>query len=191
MLVKTHHKNYTGSIRNFFFNLENHNIKIPIILKYSDNCKTKDEFIVNAAADLGSILIDGFGDGILLESSKLSNDFAVQTAFGILQACRLRFSKTEYIMCPSCGRTLFDIQEVAAKVKEKTGHLKNLKIAVMGCIVNGPGEMADADYGYIGSGNKKVNLYKKKDLVKKGLAEENAVDELIDLIKEFGDWVNP
>lgn len=189
-IAKTNNRNYTGSIRNFFFKLAENSILNPVILKYTDNSLIKDEFIVNSAADLGSILIDGFGDGILLESTELPNEFVIQTAFGILQACRLRFSKTDYIMCPSCGRTLFDIQKVAAKIKERTNHLKNLKIAVMGCIVNGPGEMADADYGYIGSGNNKVNLYKKKQLVKKGVPEENAVNELINLIKENGDWVN-
>jgi (E)-4-hydroxy-3-methylbut-2-enyl-diphosphate synthase len=111
------------------------------------------------------------------------------TAFGILQAARMRISKTEYISCPSCGRTLFDLQETTAKIRARTSHLKGVKIGIMGCIVNGPGEMADADYGYVGTGPGKITLYKEKEVVKKNVPEENAVDELIDLIKSHGDWV--
>jgi len=113
------------------------------------------------------------------------------TAFGILQATRTRISKTDYISCPSCGRTLFDLQETTAKIRNKTNHLKGLKIGIMGCIVNGPGEMADADYGYVGVGKGKINLYKEKTVVKKSISESEAVDELINLIKEYGDWVEP
>ena len=111
------------------------------------------------------------------------------TAFGILQASRTRISKTEYISCPSCGRTLFDLQETTAKIRAVTSHLKGLKIGIMGCIVNGPGEMADADYGYVGTGKGKITLYKEKTVVKKNISEDDALDELIGLIKEYGDWV--
>jgi (E)-4-hydroxy-3-methylbut-2-enyl-diphosphate synthase len=190
LIASTKNSNYTASLRRFFIQINENKIENPIILKYSNNSKTKDEFIINSAADLGSILIDGFGDGILLENCNFASNFVNQTAFGILQACRLRFSKTEYIMCPSCGRTLFDIQKVSAIIKQKTNHLKGLKIAVMGCIVNGPGEMADADYGYVGAGSGRVTLYKNKEVMKRSVLEENAVDELIELIKEFGDWKN-
>ena len=115
----------------------------------------------------------------------------MQTAFGILQATRTRISKTEYISCPSCGRTLFDLQETTAKIRTKTSHLKGLKIGIMGCIVNGPGEMADADYGYVGTGIGKITLYKEKEVVQRNIASAAAVDALIDLIKEHGDWIEP
>ena len=188
LIASTKNSNYTASLRNFFIQMIENKIENPVILKYSNQSTSKDEFIINSSADLGSIIIDGFGDGILIENSNFSSEFVNQTAFGILQACRLRFSKTEYIMCPSCGRTLFDIQKVSAIIKQKTNHLKGLKIAVMGCIVNGPGEMADADYGYVGAGSGRVTLYKNKEVMKRGVLEENAVEELINLIKEFGDW---
>ena len=122
-------------------------------------------------------------------SSCVSVQICNSTAFGILQATRTRISKTEYISCPSCGRTLFDLQETTAKVRERTDHLKGVKIAIMGCIVNGPGEMADADYGYVGSGKGKITLYRGQNIVKRTVAEENAVEELINLIKEDGKWV--
>ena len=111
------------------------------------------------------------------------------TSFGILQATRTRISKTEYISCPSCGRTLFDLQETTAKIRSKTNHLKGLKIGIMGCIVNGPGEMADADYGYVGVGKGKISLYKEREVVKKNITEEDALDELVELIKSYGDWI--
>ena len=119
----------------------------------------------------------------------VSTQVCNSTAFGILQATRSRISKTEYISCPSCGRTLFDLQETTQKIRERTDHLKGIKIGIMGCIVNGPGEMADADYGYVGTGVGKISLYKGKEVVKKNVTSETAVDELIDLIKEHGDWV--
>jgi (E)-4-hydroxy-3-methylbut-2-enyl-diphosphate synthase len=145
---------------------------------------------VYPATDIGGLLIDGFGDGIWLESNTVSKKIINSISFGILQASRTRISKTEYISCPSCGRTLFDLQETTARVREKTNHLKGLKIAIMGCIVNGPGEMADADYGYVGSGVGKITLYKGKEVVKRSINSEIAVDELINIIKENNDWVN-
>ena len=135
------------------------------------------------------MLIDGLGDGVWLESGS-DKGFVNQTAFGILQASRMRISKTEYISCPSCGRTLFDLQETTSKIREVTNHLKGVKIGIMGCIVNGPGEMADADYGYVGTGFGYISLYKGQNLVKRNIPTDRAVDALIDLIKEHGDWID-
>ena len=143
-----------------------------------------------SAADIGGLQIDGFGDGIWLRSDNELN-FINETAFGILQASRTRISKTEYISCPSCGRTLFDLQETTAMVRKKTDHLKGIKIGIMGCIVNGPGEMADAHYGYVGTGPGLISLYKGQTVVAKNIPSENAVDALIDLIRTNGDWVEP
>jgi (E)-4-hydroxy-3-methylbut-2-enyl-diphosphate synthase len=139
---------------------------------------------------LGSHLIDGMGDGVWLKSTNCgSRDFINKTLFGTLQASRTRISKTEYISCPSCGRTLFDLQETTQRIRKVTDHLKGVKIGIMGCIVNGPGEMADADYGYVGTGVGKITLYKGKEVVKRNIDSEFAVEALIDLIKENGDWV--
>jgi (E)-4-hydroxy-3-methylbut-2-enyl-diphosphate synthase len=165
-------------------------IKCPVIIKRNYDNLTEDKFLVYPATDIGGLLIDGFGDGIWLESNTVSKKIINSISFGILQASRTRISKTEYISCPSCGRTLFDLQETTARVREKTNHLKGLKIAIMGCIVNGPGEMADADYGYVGSGVGKITLYKGKEVVKRSINSEIAVDELINIIKENNDWVN-
>jgi (E)-4-hydroxy-3-methylbut-2-enyl-diphosphate synthase len=148
---------------------------------------------------MGGLLIDGFGDGVMLSSSELiENDpsFKFQKllndlSFGILQAARTRMSKTEYISCPSCGRTLFDLQETTAMIRKRTDHLKGVKIGIMGCIVNGPGEMADADYGYVGVGKDKIALYRGQEVVKKSVPSANAVDELIEIIKEDGNWLEP
>jgi (E)-4-hydroxy-3-methylbut-2-enyl-diphosphate synthase len=142
------------------------------------------------SAETGSLFIDGFGDGIWLNGPQPMINLNT-TSFGILQATRTRISKTEYISCPSCGRTLFDLQETTAKIRKVTSHLKGIKIGIMGCIVNGPGEMADADYGYVGSGPGKINLYKEKEVVKRNIPENEAVTALIDLIKEHNDWVEP
>lgn len=163
-------------------------IKSPIILSKNYNNISEKQFINFASTDIGGIFIDGFGNGIWLDSPDVRKKTIVSVSFGILQAARKRISKTEYISCPSCGRTLFDLQETTAKVREKTNHLKGLKIAVMGCIVNGPGEMADADYGYVGSGVGKISLYKGKEVIKKNIDSDSAVEELINLIKENGDW---
>ena len=165
-------------------------IKSPLILAKTYNNITEDKFINYASVDIGGIFVDGFGNGIWLESPTIDNKTIISVSFGILQAARKRISKTEYISCPSCGRTLFDLQETTAKVRERTNHLKGLKIAIMGCIVNGPGEMADADYGYVGSGVGKITLYKGKEVIKRNINTEGAVEELINLIKENGDWKN-
>jgi (E)-4-hydroxy-3-methylbut-2-enyl-diphosphate synthase len=145
-----------------------------------------------AATDMGALLIDGLGDGLFIAAENCGPDKAVnETAFNILQATRTRISKTEYISCPSCGRTLFDLQETTAKIRNRTNHLKGIKIAIMGCIVNGPGEMADADYGYVGSGPGRITLYKGKEVVKRNVPTPQAVDALIDLIKEDNNWIEP
>ena len=167
------------------------NIKCPVVIKKNYENISDEEFLVYPATDAGGLMIDGFGDGIWLESDAISKKVVNSISFGILQASRTRISKTEYISCPSCGRTLFDLQETTAKVREKTNHLKGLKIGIMGCIVNGPGEMADADYGYVGSGVGKITLYKGKEVVKRSIDSEVAVEELINLIKENNDWVEP
>lgn len=162
-------------------------MKNPIILKYTAKMEEEKEQLW-ASSQLGPSFIDGFGDGIFIDGS-LSNQSKTSLSFGILQATRCRISKTEYISCPSCGRTLFDLQETTAKIRKETEHLKGVKIGIMGCIVNGPGEMADADFGYVGSGPGKIHLYKEKEIMKKNVPTENAVDELISLIKEHGMWV--
>jgi (E)-4-hydroxy-3-methylbut-2-enyl-diphosphate synthase len=163
---------------------------MDILHKHYENISPK-EFIIYSAIDFGSKLLDGIGDGIWITSDTISNKTINSVSFGILQATRKRISKTEYISCPSCGRTLFDLQITTDKVRKKTNHLKGVKIAIMGCIVNGPGEMADADYGYVGSGPGKITLYKGKEIIKRNINSEIAVDELINLIKSNGDWVEP
>ena len=147
-----------------------------------------DEVVVEAAIELGTLLLDGFADGIEIQAPSLNADKLCELSLGILQATRLRFSKTEYIACPGCGRTLFDLQGTLARIKQATGHLTGLKIGVMGCIVNGPGEMADADYGYVGAAAGNVSLYKNKKCVIKNIPAEEALPQLIQLIKDNGDW---
>ena len=178
-----------AEMRRAFIELMNNDIKFPVIIKREYESITPDEFTVYAATDAGGLLVDGLGDGIWLSSENIDTKQINTNSFGILQATRVRISKTEYISCPSCGRTLFDLQETTARIRSVTNHLKGLKIAIMGCIVNGPGEMADADYGYVGSGPGKITLYKEKDVIKRNVDTETAVDELIGLIKEHGDWV--
>ena len=136
-------------------------------------------------------MLDGLGDGIWLDANSHELTLTNSLSFGILQATRTRITKTDYISCPSCGRTLFDLQEITGMIQSKTDHLKGVKIAIMGCIVNGPGEMADADFGYVGSGPDQITLYKGKEIVKRNLSASIAVDELIELIKEEGKWVDP
>jgi (E)-4-hydroxy-3-methylbut-2-enyl-diphosphate synthase len=144
-----------------------------------------------AATDMGALLVDGFGDGVWIDAPNMPAAVITSTAFGILQATRSRISKTEYISCPSCGRTLFDLQETTQMIRSRTSHLKGLKIGIMGCIVNGPGEMADADYGYVGSGPGKITLYRGKEVVKKNVNAVNALNELIGIIRGDGNWVEP
>lgn len=162
----------------------------PVILSTKIDSDDPETFQLWTSSDLGVSFIDGFGDGIWLHG-KQSIQLINSTSFGILQATRTRISKTEYISCPSCGRTLFDLQETTAKIRAKTSHLKGIKIGIMGCIVNGPGEMADADYGYVGTGPGKIHLYKEKEVVRKNIPEDEAVDALIELIREHGDWIAP
>ncbi|MBI4931384.1 MAG: (E)-4-hydroxy-3-methylbut-2-enyl-diphosphate synthase [Bacteroidetes bacterium] len=174
--------------RRMFFELANY--KIPVIIKRSYKDLSEDKFQLYSSTDLGGLLLDGFGDGIWIKQKNCASPQIINsTGFGILQATRTRISKTEYISCPSCGRTLFDLQETTGKIRARTSHLKGVKIGIMGCIVNGPGEMADADYGYVGTGVGKITLYKGKEVVKRNISSETAVDELISLIKEGGDWV--
>jgi len=185
--IDTEHSSIHDS-RSFFFRLAELQIDNPVILHYKINTYS-EHVLIQTAAETGAVLIDGFGDGIWIDSVNSKSYKDLQSlSFSILQGCRARISKTEYISCPSCGRTLFDLQSVTAQIKSKTNHLKNLKIGIMGCIVNGPGEMADADYGYVGTGKGKITLYKKKEIVKKNIPENSAVEELINLIKSNGDW---
>ncbi|MDD4489930.1 MAG: (E)-4-hydroxy-3-methylbut-2-enyl-diphosphate synthase [Paludibacter sp.] len=194
ILLSSDHANQVGEMRAFFHALLNNKVLNPVILcrKYMvDDLATLQ---IQAAADLGVLFLDGFGDGVFIEKDeeKSLKSIGVEqinaVAFGVLQACRVRVTKTEYISCPSCGRTMFNLQTVIARVKASTSHLKGLKIAIMGCIVNGPGEMADADYGYVGAGRGKVSLYKKKEILEKNINEDEAVDKLVELIKANGDW---
>jgi (E)-4-hydroxy-3-methylbut-2-enyl-diphosphate synthase len=188
LVIKTKYSNKTQLFRKIHIDLLQKKLDIPVILKVQNHSLDAETFQLYVSSDCGSLFIDGFGDGIWLTGNQ-PNTLINSTAFGILQATRTRISKTEYISCPSCGRTLFDLQETTAKIRERTSHLKGIKIGIMGCIVNGPGEMADADYGYVGTGPGKINLYKEKTVVRKNVAEAEAVQALIDLIKEHGDWV--
>ena len=166
------------------------NIKNPVILKGQYNWEDFEKTAIDASIDIGSLFLEGMGNGIWISSKKNKNKIN-ELSFLILQNTRTRIFKTDYISCPSCGRTKFDLQKTTSLVKESTNHLKGLKISVMGCIVNGPGEMADADYGYVGSGTGFISLYKGKELVKRNIPSKHAVDELIHLIKENGDWIEP
>jgi len=176
--------------RGFMIELMNRSILNPVIIKRSYSDLSNEEFLIHTAVDVGGLQIDGMGDGVWLELNG-NHSHINQTAFGILQASRTRISKTEYISCPSCGRTLFDLQETTAKIRKRTDHLKGIKIGIMGCIVNGPGEMADADYGYVGTGPGLISLYKGQEVVEKNIDASNAVDALIKLIASNGDWVEP
>jgi len=187
--------------RSFFFKLEELQLDAPVIIKRSytslDAAEPGSEALqaqnlqLYAATDMGALLVDGFGDGIWIDAPEVAIKTITSTAFGILQATRSRISKTEYISCPSCGRTLFDLQETTQMIRSRTSHLKGLKIGIMGCIVNGPGEMADADYGYVGAGPGKVTLYRGKEVVKKNVNTANALDELIEIIRGDGNWIEP
>ena len=185
VLLDTDHRNGVGEQRAFFHTLLNAGCKNPVISCRRYHEADLQSLQVKAACDLGVLFIDGFGDGILIENAgnAIPARDICSLAYGILQATRVRTTKTEYISCPGCGRTLFDLQRAVARVKEKTAHLAGLKIAVMGCIVNGPGEMADADYGYVGAGRGKVSLYKKKTCIERNIPEEEAVDKLLALIE--------
>ena len=190
LIVETLNTHAMAELRRLFVSLAELDISLPVIIQRAYSGITEQDFQLGASAETGALLLDGLGDGLWLKQTHSASTQVVNsTAFGILQATRTRISKTEYISCPSCGRTLFDLQETTQKIRERTDHLKGIKIGIMGCIVNGPGEMADADYGYVGVGVDKISLYKGKEVVKKNVPSNNAVDELIDLIKEHGDWV--
>ncbi len=190
VLLSTHHRNGVGSQRAAMHRLLISGCDVPVIL-HRDFRETDAEWLqLKSAADLGALLLDGFGDGLMLHNEGCEAAVPDRCMFGILQATRARISKTEYISCPSCGRTLYDLQTTIARIKEATSHLKGMKIRIMGCIVNGPGEMADADYGYVGAGRGQISLYKGKECVLRNIPEEEAVERLVQLIKENGDWVN-
>jgi (E)-4-hydroxy-3-methylbut-2-enyl-diphosphate synthase len=196
LCVHTDNAHAMPEMRRFFFELIENQVTTPVVLIRKYENLPESDFQLFSATDCGGLLIDGLGDGILLELPDLSDKSELlsvsksynSTAFGILQAARTRMSKTEYISCPSCGRTLFDLQETTAMIRKRTEHLKGVKIGIMGCIVNGPGEMADADYGYVGVGKDKISLYRGQEVIKKSVHSDNAVDELIELIKEDGVW---
>ncbi|NVK66415.1 MAG: (E)-4-hydroxy-3-methylbut-2-enyl-diphosphate synthase [Flavobacteriales bacterium] len=190
VVLETQYTNRTQLFRNIRLIFADNEIKNPVIICSEHVSNDADTFQLWTSSDLGSSFIDGFGDGIWLRGHA-STQLVNSTSFGILQATRTRISKTEYISCPSCGRTLFDLQETTAKIRARTSHLKGVKIGIMGCIVNGPGEMADADYGYVGTRPGKIHLYREKEVVRKNVDESEAVDALIDLIREHGDWVDP
>lgn len=187
-VLTTNYDNKTQLFRYIRTVFDHHEIKNPVVLKLEENTADLEEFQLFTSSDSGNQFIDGFGDGIWITGPHPTT-IINSLSFGILQATRTRISKTEYISCPSCGRTLFDLQETTAKIRSRTSHLKGIKIGIMGCIVNGPGEMADADYGYVGTGPGKIHLYKEKEIVRKNVPEEEAVDALIELIREHGDWV--
>ncbi|GHB34130.1 (E)-4-hydroxy-3-methylbut-2-enyl-diphosphate synthase [Mongoliitalea lutea] len=189
------------ALRRAFVSMMEAHLMTPVVVKVQYAIQPQDKTMLHAATDVGGLLIDGLGEGIFISADtyndveraekeaqiKLHNS----VSFGVLQAARTRMSKTEYISCPSCGRTLFDLQETTAMIRKRTDHLKGVKIGIMGCIVNGPGEMADADYGYVGSGKGKITLYKGKEVVKKSVPSEKAVDELIEIIRKDGMWIEP
>jgi (E)-4-hydroxy-3-methylbut-2-enyl-diphosphate synthase len=207
--LSSQNQNAMQSVRRMFVEFAALGISNPVILSTISKMNTPDEHLIHFATETGALLLDGMGDGIslgYLGEIKLDNpqtkgrtylpvkdiyQFTNNTAFSILQATRTRISKTEYISCPSCGRTLFDLQETTAKIRSVTNHLKGVKIAIMGCIVNGPGEMADADFGYVGSGPGKITLYRGKEVVKKSVDSDIAVEELIQLLKDSDAWVEP
>ena len=215
LCLSSTNKNAMQSVRRMYAEMMNREIKNPVINICDSNLQTADEHLIHYATETGALLLDGLGDGICLGITQKSYEllassfsqkkvsgrsysdnltieqFINNTSFGILQATRTRISKTEYISCPSCGRTLFDLQETTANIRSRTHHLKGVKIAIMGCIVNGPGEMADADFGYVGSGPGKITLYKGKEIVKRNVNSEQAVDELINLLMENDAWVEP
>ncbi len=196
LILNSQNEALMPDMRNSFLHLINRKIMNPVILRIHHTFKglndseLLDSWMLYSSTDTGSLFIDGFGDGLFYAPLNLNATRLNEIAFGILQAARVRISKTEYISCPSCGRTLFDLQETTALIRKRTDHLKGIKIAIMGCIVNGPGEMADADYGYVGSGPGKITLYRGKDIVKKSVKSEDAVDELIELIRGDGKWAN-
>lgn len=199
LVLETENQHGMASLRRFFMELMHQKIDFPVIISRNYHQAIEDNLYLFAATDVGGLLVDGLGDGLMLIHDRIQNAAENQSeiksvnqlAFGILQAARTRMSKTEYISCPSCGRTLFDLQETTAMIRKRTDHLKGVKIGIMGCIVNGPGEMADADYGYVGVGKDKIALYRGQNVVKKSVPASQAVDELIEIIREDGNWIEP
>jgi len=190
LLIDTYTDHGMAEQRRLFVELIENDCKVPVMIGRAYRDLKVDQLQIYSGTDMGGLLIDGLGDGVFIAAENCGSDKLVnETAFNILQATRTRISKTEYISCPSCGRTLFDLQETTAKIRARTSHLKGVKIGIMGCIVNGPGEMADADYGYVGSGPGRITLYKGREVVKKNVPTPQAVDELINLIKDGGDWI--
>ena len=192
LLLTSHHANPVGEIEAFIHRLWDNGCKAPVVVRMRYDDADEEDVQVKAGADFGALLLNGLVDGIGLDAPNLPNNAdAVAYSFGILQAARRRTTKTEYISCPSCGRTLYDLQHAVKEIKAATSHLKGLKIGIMGCIVNGPGEMADADYGYVGAAVGKVSLYKGKECVERNVPQDVALTHLIDLIKANGDWTEP
>ena len=190
VILSTHHANGLGAQRAFMHKLLSSGCDVPVILHREYHETDIESLQIKAAADMGAMILDGFCDGIFLNNTKGDALATDNCMFCILQATRARISKTEYISCPGCGRTLYNLQTTIARVKKATSHLKGLKIGIMGCIVNGPGEMADADYGYVGAGVGRISLYKGKECVQRNIPENEAVERLVELIKENGDWKN-
>lgn len=190
LIAQSNHPNRLGEQRALVHQLMNEGLQNPVIFFQHYATDEAEELQIKSAADMGALIFDGFCDGILLynDSAEVPSTTIEAAMFGILQAGRLRTSKTEYISCPGCGRTLYDLQSTIACIKEATAHLKGLKIGIMGCIVNGPGEMADADYGYVGAGRGRISLYRRRECVQKNIPEAEAVERLIELIKAGGDW---
>jgi (E)-4-hydroxy-3-methylbut-2-enyl-diphosphate synthase len=191
LVAETSNSHGMSELRRLFVELMLNRLQVPVVIFRKYQIADESTLQLHAATDAGGLLTDGLGDGVWISNTSAVGQQKMinQTSFGILQAARVRISKTEYISCPSCGRTLFDLQETTARIRKRTDHLKGLKIGIMGCIVNGPGEMADADFGYVGTGVGKITLYKGKEVVKRNVDAEHAVDELIDLIKEHGRWL--
>ena len=192
LILKSNNEHFMPDMRSFF--MKNLDIKNPVILSKNYDSSYSDDLIIHSSTDIGGLFIQGYGDGIFIgnHSSEIEEIKNINNlSFKILQAARVRVTSTDFISCPSCGRTLFDLQETTAMIRERTDHLKGLKIGIMGCIVNGPGEMADADYGYVGSGVDKITLYRGQEVVKRGINFKYGVDELVNLIKEDGNWIEP
>lgn len=195
LVITTDNAHAMPELRRLFVELINQGVTVPVVVQRGYSTVSTDDIPLYAATDVGGLLIDGLGDGIMLSAAVQPAPALLKTlnnlAFGILQAARTRITKTEYISCPSCGRTLFDLQETTAMIRQRTDHLKGVKIGIMGCIVNGPGEMADADYGYVGIGRDKISLYRGQQVIKKSVPADRAVDELIELIREDDRWIEP
>ena len=190
LILDSKEANAIGHIRSFMFAMMNSSLTNPVIIRRDYSGLTEDDMIIAASIELGSVLLAGFADGVWIEADGVARERLNDISLAILQATRLRISKTEFISCPGCGRTLYDLQSTLRDIKAATSHLKGLKIGVMGCIVNGPGEMADADYGYVGAAAGKISLYKGKECIEKNIPAADAIERLVALIKENGDWTD-